>query len=203
VKDLHVADWKVKGTGFPNLSNSRYAKSRNYLSLQIEVCSGPLIHLHLGVSPIVTWNDENLYLRNSEMRDGKKIRTIGSPRMWTIDLSSISELHLSQLGVNRTSITGIARCELTIRSGPSIHQDSGPLIQLHFGVSRIATWRGKKHNHRSSEMPKREIVKYFKACGLSRWSHHRRAEEKSTCRQAPFRRFGDRDLESRETSQRN
>jgi hypothetical protein len=29
VKDCHFADWKVKGTGFPNLSNSRHAKSRN------------------------------------------------------------------------------------------------------------------------------------------------------------------------------
>jgi hypothetical protein len=26
-KDHHVADWKVKGKGFPNLSNFRYAKS--------------------------------------------------------------------------------------------------------------------------------------------------------------------------------
>ena len=52
-------------------------------------------------------------------------------------------------------------------------------------------------------MPKHEIAKHFKACELSQWSHHRRAEEKSTCRQAHFRRFGDRDLESRETSQRN
>jgi hypothetical protein len=29
VKYLHFVDWKFKGTGFPNLSNSRYAKSRN------------------------------------------------------------------------------------------------------------------------------------------------------------------------------
>jgi hypothetical protein len=36
-KDHPFADWKVKGTGFPNLSNSRYAKSRNNLSRQIEV----------------------------------------------------------------------------------------------------------------------------------------------------------------------
>jgi hypothetical protein len=43
VKDHHVTDWKVKGTGFPNLLNSRYVKSRNYLSRQFEVCSGLLI----------------------------------------------------------------------------------------------------------------------------------------------------------------
>jgi hypothetical protein len=158
-KDHHVADWKVKGTGFPNLSNSRYAKSRNYLSRQIEVCSGPLIQLHLRVSPIATWSDENLHLRNNEMQYCEKIRTVGSSRMWTFDLSSISKLRLSRLGVMRTSITEISRCKLTIRSGPSIHQDSGPLIRLHFRVSRITTWRGKKHNHKSSEMPKREIVK--------------------------------------------
>jgi hypothetical protein len=42
-KEHHVADWKVKGMGFPNLLNSRYAKSRNYLSRQFEVCSGPLL----------------------------------------------------------------------------------------------------------------------------------------------------------------
>jgi hypothetical protein len=36
-KDRHVTDWKVKGMGFPNLSNSGYAKSQNNLSRQIEV----------------------------------------------------------------------------------------------------------------------------------------------------------------------
>ena len=35
----------------------------------IEISSGPLIILHLGALPIVTWSDENLHLRNSEMRD--------------------------------------------------------------------------------------------------------------------------------------
>jgi hypothetical protein len=40
-KDHHFADWKVKGTGFPNLSNSRYAKSRNNPSRWIKDKSGP------------------------------------------------------------------------------------------------------------------------------------------------------------------
>jgi hypothetical protein len=67
-------------------------------------------------------------VQTSEMRDHENIRTVRSPRTWTIDLSSISESHLSRLGVTRTSITGIMICELTIRSRPSIHQDYGPLI---------------------------------------------------------------------------
>ena len=66
----------------------------------------------------------------SEMRDHEKIRTVGSPRTWAIDLSSISELHLSQLGVTRTSIKGTTRCEITMRSGPLIHQDHGPSIRV-------------------------------------------------------------------------
>jgi hypothetical protein len=32
VKDHHFTDWRVKGTGFPNLSKSRYVKSQNNLN---------------------------------------------------------------------------------------------------------------------------------------------------------------------------
>jgi hypothetical protein len=52
-------------------------------------------------------------------------------------------------------------------------------------------------------MPKREIAKYFKAFGLNLQSHHRRAKEKSTCRQDPFRCLRDHELESLETLQWN
>jgi hypothetical protein len=43
VKDHHVADWKVKVTGFSNLLRLQYAKSRFHPSRQIKVCSRPLI----------------------------------------------------------------------------------------------------------------------------------------------------------------
>ena len=32
--------------------------------------------IHLGASPIAMWSDENLHLRNNEMRDHEKIRTV-------------------------------------------------------------------------------------------------------------------------------
>jgi hypothetical protein len=35
----------------------------------IEIISGPLIILHLRASPITTWSEENLHLRNNEMQD--------------------------------------------------------------------------------------------------------------------------------------
>jgi hypothetical protein len=35
--DQHFADWRVKGTMFPNFSKSRYAESRLNLSRQIKV----------------------------------------------------------------------------------------------------------------------------------------------------------------------
>jgi hypothetical protein len=40
----------------------------------------------------------------------------------------------------------------TKRSGPSIHQDSRPLIQLHLGVSAIMTWSDETHHHRNCKM---------------------------------------------------
>jgi hypothetical protein len=88
------------------------------------------IKLHVEASPIATWSDENLHHRNREMRDCEKIRTVGLPRMWIVDLSSISELFLSRMGVTRSSIKGIARCEITMRSGPLIHQYHEPSIKV-------------------------------------------------------------------------
>ena len=82
--------------------------------LQISKNEDRWYELHLGVLPIVTWSDENLHLRNSEMRDREKIRTVGSPRTWTIDLSSILEFSLSWLGVTRTSILGTMICKIMI-----------------------------------------------------------------------------------------
>jgi hypothetical protein len=32
-KDRHFADWRVKGMGFPNLSNSRYVKSKTFSAI--------------------------------------------------------------------------------------------------------------------------------------------------------------------------
>ena len=57
------------------------------------------------------------------MRDRKKIRTVGSLRTWTVDLSSISESLLSRLGVTKISNEGTTRCEITMKSRPLIHQD--------------------------------------------------------------------------------
>jgi hypothetical protein len=53
--DRQFADWRVKGTMFPNLSKSRYLKSRFNLSRQIKVESGLLIPVHVGVSGIESW----------------------------------------------------------------------------------------------------------------------------------------------------
>jgi hypothetical protein len=64
------------------------------------------------------------------MRDHENIRTIGSPRMRTIYLSSISESHRLQLRVTRTSIEETVRCEFTMRYGPLIHRDHGPSIRV-------------------------------------------------------------------------
>jgi hypothetical protein len=45
-------------------------------------------------------------------------------------LSSISESRRSRLGASRPFITGIAICEIAMRSGPSDHRRSRPLIRL-------------------------------------------------------------------------
>ena len=74
--------------------------------------------LHLRDLPIATWSDKNLHRRNCEMQIHDEIWTIDSSRSWPVDLSSISEFHLSQLGVTRTSIEGITICEFTMRYGP-------------------------------------------------------------------------------------
>jgi hypothetical protein len=89
------------------------------------------IKLHLIASPITTWSDRTSITRiRNEMRDCEKIRTVGLPRTWIIDLSSISELCLSRLGVTRISIEGTVRCEILMRSGPLIHQDHEPSIRV-------------------------------------------------------------------------
>jgi hypothetical protein len=57
--------------------------------------------LHFRVSQIATWSDKNIHLRINEMQDHENI--VRSPRTRTVDLSSISESCLSQLGVKRIS----------------------------------------------------------------------------------------------------
>jgi hypothetical protein len=56
---------------------------------------------------------------------------------------------------------------------------------------------------KDAEMPNCEITKALYGLALSHqwWSHHRRDVEKRLKRQAPFRSFRDRDLESRDASQ--
>ena len=80
-KDRHFVDWKVKGTGFPNLSNSRYAKSRNAEMQNCETpfgvacghqwwsCEGKkLVELNFfGCSRIGTWSVKTLHHRNAKI----------------------------------------------------------------------------------------------------------------------------------------
>jgi hypothetical protein len=68
-------------------------------------------------------------------------------------LSSISESRRSRLGVSRPFITGIAICEIAMRSGPSDHWRSRPLIRL-----------DKVHKFTKYEAP------FGAACGHHRWS---------------------------------
>jgi hypothetical protein len=78
----------------------------------------------------------NLELRAPPSKDQRDARSRKDPdrqytkRTWIVDLSSISELRLSRLGVTRISIEGTARCEITMRSGPLIHQDHEPSIRV-------------------------------------------------------------------------
>ena len=58
--DRQFADWRVKGTIFPNLSKSRYLKSRSNLSRQIKVESGLLIPVLVRVSGIESWTCQRL-----------------------------------------------------------------------------------------------------------------------------------------------
>ena len=49
---------------------------------------------------------------------------------------------------------------------------SRPLIQLHFGVSWLATWRGNKYNHQNRDMRNRDLIASVRSrCDLDRWSN--------------------------------
>jgi hypothetical protein len=66
-KDRHVADWRDAKSRF-NQGPLGVAKDQS------------TIKLHLGVSPIATWSDENLHLRISEMRDHEMILTVNTSK---------------------------------------------------------------------------------------------------------------------------
>jgi hypothetical protein len=68
-------------------------------------------------------------------------------------LSSISESRRSRLGASRPFITGIAICEIAMRSGPSDHRRSRPLIRL-----------DEVYKFMKYEVP------FGAACGHRRWS---------------------------------
>jgi hypothetical protein len=75
---------------------------------------------------------------------------------WRAELempSSISEFRRSRLGASRPFITGIAICEIAMRSGPSDHWRSRPLIRL-----------DEVHKFVKYEAP------FGAACGHRRWS---------------------------------
>ena len=88
-KDCHFADWKVKGTGFPNLSNSRYAKSRNDEMRNCETPFGAayghhwwsregkkLVELNFfRVLGIATWSVETLHHRTGKMMKYRNAKT--------------------------------------------------------------------------------------------------------------------------------
>jgi hypothetical protein len=69
-------------------------------------------------------------------------------------------------------------CEITKRSGPSNHQECGPLIRLHFGASDTGSWR--------SQAPR------LFTTGVPKW---RNVKRRNTVDPTPFRSFGYRDLE--------
>jgi hypothetical protein len=88
-KDRHFADWKVKGMGFPNLSNSRHAKSRNEMRNHeihfgdremkcemIEASPAKLRNfsakLFFGVSGIATWSVKISHHKNCRNREMSK-----------------------------------------------------------------------------------------------------------------------------------
>jgi hypothetical protein len=74
-RDRHLADWKVKGTEMRDArSRGRFNQGPLDQEDQEDVAKDQsTIKLHLGVSPIATWSDENLHLRISEMRDHEMI----------------------------------------------------------------------------------------------------------------------------------
>jgi hypothetical protein len=69
-------------------------------------------------------------------------------------LSSISESRRSRLGASRPFITGIVICEIAMRSGPSDHWRSQPLIRLD-EVYKFA----------------KDKAPFGTACGHHQWSH--------------------------------
>ena len=108
------------------------------------------------VSPIATWCDKNLYQRNREMWIHDEIYIVESLRSWTVDLSSISELHRLQLGESRWFISRFTKCEIVKALGHSHgHIEEGASTEkLCIGVSEITTWRVETLGHRNAEMLK-------------------------------------------------
>jgi hypothetical protein len=100
-------------------------------------------------------------------REGKKLA----------ELRSTSESRRSQLGASRLFITGIAICEITMRSGPSDHRRSRPLIRL-----------DEVYKFTKYEAP------FGVACGHSRWSR----EGKKLAVLSSISSLGDHDLECRD-----
>jgi hypothetical protein len=82
------------------MSKLRYAKSRNDLSRQIKVWSGPLIPLHFGVSWIESWRCQRILTtgipksRYAKLRFNRAVRSRCDLDRWS---DSISEFRGSKL----------------------------------------------------------------------------------------------------------
>ena len=72
-------------------------------------------------------------------------------------------------------------CEITKRSGPSNHQDSGPLIWLNFGVLDTGSWR--------SQESRLFIIGVSKLRNVKRWN-----PKIGTSTKTPFRSFTYREI---------
>jgi hypothetical protein len=108
--DCHFADGRVKGTGFPNLSISRYAKSRFNLSRQIKVESGPLIQVHVGVSGIDCSRCQRLLTTGIPMSRYAKSR-FNLSRQIKVESGPLIQVHVRVSGID------CSRCQRLLTTG--------------------------------------------------------------------------------------